>query len=428
MSSISESVDDRLSGLPQDILSHILSLIPMKSAVQTSILSKRWRYSWMFVTNLDFDDIHSDPIHGLDILLNFVDRALESRQMSQVELFRLHFSKIRAPVSKVSSWIDWAVRLNVREFDIHVIRLELPLSLLTCKTLTKLSIGLSGRMYHIWGPQSPVNLPCLKTLDIVLWKTPFLIAFNLIHGCPVIENLSLEVKDCGDEKEFKYNIPTLKRLKLTYAYVTKDVRNKVVLNVPNLVYLFVGGVLYSSFVMEDLSSLIEASVSIREKEYRCYLLDGLLKGIRGVQSLSLQCASFHLIDISARDLRLPVFSNMKHLELKDIWEPKLILKLLHCSPQLEHLCIEKNPNDFWSYPKWVPACVRRSLTTLKYLKCDGRKYDMELLKYLLRNAEVLKMVTITWENLRIKEQKRLAAQMLNFPRTSRCCEIQFIGS
>ncbi|MFS8021020.1 hypothetical protein Hanom_Chr16g01422561 [Helianthus anomalus] len=96
----------------------------------------------MFVTNLDFDDIHSDLIHGLDILLNCVDRPLESRQMSQVELFRLNFSKIRAPVSKVSSWIDWAVRLNVREFDIHVIRLELPLSLLTCKTLTKLSIGL----------------------------------------------------------------------------------------------------------------------------------------------------------------------------------------------------------------------------------------------------------------------------------------------
>ncbi|KAJ0430577.1 putative F-box domain, leucine-rich repeat domain superfamily, F-box-like domain superfamily [Helianthus annuus] len=284
MSSISENVEDRLSGLPEEINSHILSLMPTKYAVRTSILSKRLRYSWMFVTNLDFDDVHIDPIHT-------VDRALESYQMSQVELFRLHFSKIRAPESKVSSWIDWAVRLNVRELDIHVIRLELPLSLLTCKTLTKLSIGLTGRRYNVWGTQSPINLPCLKTLDIVLWKTPFLIAFNLIHGCPVIENLSLEVKDCGDEKLFKYNIPTLKRLKLTYAYVINDVKNTVVLNVPNLEYLFVGGVLYSSFVMEDLSSLIEASVSIRETT-DCSLLVDLLKGISGVQSLSLQYVSF----------------------------------------------------------------------------------------------------------------------------------------
>ncbi|KAM0010245.1 putative F-box domain-containing protein [Helianthus debilis subsp. tardiflorus] len=137
MSSIGENVEDRLSGLPEEIHSHILSLMPTKFTVRTSILSKRWRYSWMFVTNLDFDDVHTDPIR-------IVDRALESYQMSQVELFRLHFSKIRALESKVSSWIDWAVRFNVRELDIHVIRLELPLSLLTCKTLTKLSIGLSG--------------------------------------------------------------------------------------------------------------------------------------------------------------------------------------------------------------------------------------------------------------------------------------------
>ncbi|KAM0017032.1 putative F-box domain-containing protein [Helianthus debilis subsp. tardiflorus] len=55
MSSISENVDDRLSMLPEDILALILSLMPTKYAVQTSILSKRWRYTWTFVTNLDFD-------------------------------------------------------------------------------------------------------------------------------------------------------------------------------------------------------------------------------------------------------------------------------------------------------------------------------------------------------------------------------------
>ncbi|KAJ0435479.1 putative F-box domain, FBD domain, leucine-rich repeat domain superfamily [Helianthus annuus] len=366
MSSISENVEDRLSGLPEEIHSHILSLMPTKYAVRTSILSKRWRYSWMFVTNLDFDDVHIDPIHT-------VDRALESYQMSQVELFRLHFSKIRAPESKVSSWIDWAVRLNVQRL----------------------------------GTQSPINLPCLKSLDIVLWKTPFLIAFNLIHGCPVIENLSLEVKDCGDEKLFKYNIPTLKRLKLTYAYVINDVKNTVVLNVPNLEYLFVGGVLYSSFVMEDLSSLIEASVSIRETT-DCSLLVDLLKGISGVQSLSLQYFPHRQ--------HLPVFSNTKHLELKDLWEPKLIPKLLNRFPRLEHLCIEKPKECLWRDPKWVPACIRTSLTTLKFSKCNGRKYDMELLKYLLRNAEVLKTVTITWEDLHKEEKRRFAAQMHNFLR------------
>ncbi|KAF5757153.1 putative F-box domain, leucine-rich repeat domain superfamily, F-box-like domain superfamily [Helianthus annuus] len=57
-----DNVDDRLSMFPEEITLHILSLMPTKYAVRTSILSKRWRYRWMFVTNLDFDDYH--PING----------------------------------------------------------------------------------------------------------------------------------------------------------------------------------------------------------------------------------------------------------------------------------------------------------------------------------------------------------------------------
>lgn len=36
---------DRISSLPEDVLSHILSLMPNNFAVQTSILSTRWKYS-----------------------------------------------------------------------------------------------------------------------------------------------------------------------------------------------------------------------------------------------------------------------------------------------------------------------------------------------------------------------------------------------
>ncbi|MFS8021014.1 putative F-box domain, leucine-rich repeat domain superfamily, F-box-like domain superfamily [Helianthus anomalus] len=68
----SDIVDDRLSMFPEEITSHILSLMPTKYAVRTSILSTRWRYRWRFVTNLDFDDYH--PISGHDMLKKFVNR------------------------------------------------------------------------------------------------------------------------------------------------------------------------------------------------------------------------------------------------------------------------------------------------------------------------------------------------------------------
>ncbi|XP_074271677.1 F-box/FBD/LRR-repeat protein At5g53840-like [Silene latifolia] len=48
-----EMSSDRLSGLPEHLLLEILSRMPLKSAVGTSILSRRWRFLWT-----DLPDIH----------------------------------------------------------------------------------------------------------------------------------------------------------------------------------------------------------------------------------------------------------------------------------------------------------------------------------------------------------------------------------
>ncbi|CAN0879511.1 F-box protein At4g27050, partial [Linum grandiflorum] len=45
---------DRLSALPDDILHHILAFLDVKSYVQTSILSGRWRSVWKYVRTINF--------------------------------------------------------------------------------------------------------------------------------------------------------------------------------------------------------------------------------------------------------------------------------------------------------------------------------------------------------------------------------------
>ncbi|KAJ0435484.1 putative F-box domain, leucine-rich repeat domain superfamily, F-box-like domain superfamily [Helianthus annuus] len=129
---------DRLSSLPEEVHSHILSLMPTKYAVRTSILSRTWRYKWMLVTNLDFDDSHR--FHDLDCFTQFVDRVLELQKSPQVKLFRMCFSEMWVKKSKVLKWIDAAVRLHVSELDVKAMLLELPLCLFTCRTLTKLRL------------------------------------------------------------------------------------------------------------------------------------------------------------------------------------------------------------------------------------------------------------------------------------------------
>jgi len=48
--------EDRISSLPDCILSHIMSFLPTKSSVETSILSRRWCNIWKDVSVLDFSD------------------------------------------------------------------------------------------------------------------------------------------------------------------------------------------------------------------------------------------------------------------------------------------------------------------------------------------------------------------------------------
>ncbi|KAI7742252.1 hypothetical protein M8C21_033985, partial [Ambrosia artemisiifolia] len=248
-----------------------------------------------------------------------------------------------------------------------VLIFELPLSLFTCKTLTKLRIAHGNPTSLVWECPCPVNLPCLKTLDIAVRDNPFVNAFELIRGCPALESLSLEVT-IHKEEDYVFNIPTLKRLKLTLQRVWTSVTQKVVLNVPNLEYLFVGGMLGSLFVMEDLSSLVEASVS-----FHCIRSDHMclefLKGISGVKSLSIEKFEF----TSAP----PIFPNMNHLEFKSFWYSGLVLQYLESCPELKHLCIEK-------------VLLQLVYNFGNFSVCEGFEPEIEFLKYMLGNAKILK--------------------------------------
>ncbi|KAK1412154.1 hypothetical protein QVD17_33166 [Tagetes erecta] len=407
---MSSKNEDELSMLPEEIRFHILSLMPTKFAVQTSVLSKTWRCSWMFVTKLDFDDT----------LSKFVDRVMVSCKSSQIQLFRLRFSNTTCcEKADVSNWIDKAVNLHVRELDIQVNEFKVPLSLFTCKTLTKLRLhGSSIDDQSVWKFPNSVCLPCLKTLDIAVFSDPFVNMFNLIRGCPVLESLSLVV---SRQEDYVFNISTLKQLKLTWLQCATVTINKVVLRVPNLEYLFVGGVLCSHFVMEDLSSLVEASTSLHSIPYDHLWVD-FLKGVSGVKSLSIQ--NMNSIDSLFTS---PMFPNMRNLEIKCCMHLGIISQFLDSSPQLQHICIEKEENCCcWVKPMLVPSSsIQTSLTSLKFSSCKGGNRGIKFLEYILRNAKVLKTVTIIWENLRVEEGRCLAAKVLNFPRASLHCEIHF---
>lgn len=48
--------EDRLSELPDELIHHILLFLDAQFAVQTCILSKRWKFLWTTLPFLSFDE------------------------------------------------------------------------------------------------------------------------------------------------------------------------------------------------------------------------------------------------------------------------------------------------------------------------------------------------------------------------------------
>ncbi|XVE50580.1 hypothetical protein DITRI_Ditri01bG0174300 [Diplodiscus trichospermus] len=110
---------DRISNLPDEIISHILSFLSTKEAVRTSILSTRWRYCFAFVSNLDFEliaNLRLSPKKRNRLtksFMNFVDRVLFLHNRTGIENFCLKCGE-RVDSRRVCGWLSAA---NVGDFE-----------------------------------------------------------------------------------------------------------------------------------------------------------------------------------------------------------------------------------------------------------------------------------------------------------------------
>ncbi|KAK2972459.1 hypothetical protein RJ640_003885 [Escallonia rubra] len=81
--------DDRLSNLPDEILCHILSFLPTKNAVATSILSSRYSSLWSYIPVLDFP--YQRHLHSPQKFMEFVNKVLAGNRSPSINTFKLSF-------------------------------------------------------------------------------------------------------------------------------------------------------------------------------------------------------------------------------------------------------------------------------------------------------------------------------------------------
>ncbi|CAL9248523.1 unnamed protein product [Arabidopsis halleri] len=427
--------EDRISDLPEALLLQILSLLPVKDVVATSVLSKPWRSLWKLVPKLKFDYENNQSEH--ETYSEIVCRLLLSNKAPVLESLHLDFKVGKCRAVDVGMWIGIAYARHVRDLVLHVISekgsFKFPTSLYNCETLESLTL----RSWVLVDVPSQVCLKSLKTLhlDSVDYKDDETFR-NLLSGCQNLENLVL-YRHMPDIETFTIAVPSLQRLTI---FDENDAQGYggYVINAPSLKYLKIDGFKALEFCfIENAPELVEATIIDVSK----IINEKLLESLTSVKRLSLA--------LSPLEIKFPtgsIFYQLVSLELytdKEEWWNLLVL-MLDSSPKLQVLKLigqwygVKNPLAIrnWDQPKNVPGCLLFHLETFMWRGCERLGEDeKEVAKYIIRNTNSLKRATfsrlIYEENnnsLDMVENLEMVEELESVVRASNSCQLVFESS
>ncbi|XP_019101672.1 PREDICTED: F-box/LRR-repeat protein At3g59200-like [Camelina sativa] len=334
---------DLISNLPNPLISHILSYLPTKEAASTSVLSKKWRYLFAFVSNLDFDDSdYQNDIGRSDAeistsFMDFVDRVLSLQGNLTVNRFSLDCSSFDLDLDRVTGWILNVLRRGVSDLDLSVLEYTLPSEVFVSKTLVKLKLG-PGEDLCLTLDRKDVFLPKLKTLylDSVTVEERGFGFVKLLSGCPVLEELVL--MNIGWEYWMFCTVSLISLKRLTFfreEEYTDENPKSVSFVTPNLVYLEYSDAVADKYPNVNFSSLVEAHIGLRltddqsadvnvseddyfpeddeERQMTANATD-FFKGISNVQILYLSAKSIEVLTFCCEPI--PVFNNLIQLTIE----------------------------------------------------------------------------------------------------------------
>ncbi|KAH0905612.1 hypothetical protein HID58_037439 [Brassica napus] len=384
---------DKISHLPEALLLQILSFLPTKDVVATSVLAKRWKHIWKMVPKLNFDYHLNQSQH--ETFSENVCRLLLSHKSSVLESLSLRFILDSCDGMDIGMWTGIAYALCL-------------------KSLKKLHL-----CYVDYKDDESV--------------------VNLLSGCPNLQELVIH-RNLQVVRVFTIAVPSLQRLEIYDWSYGREMVGSYVVNTPSLKYLKIKGFPRLRFSMVEIApELVEANVidlsEVIDKK--------LMQSLASVKRLSLSLSPSEMITFPNTDLYLSpseliafpstgtIFHQLVHLELstdKAYWW-NLLTRMINTSPRLQVLkligewyygkvgvsCKE------WNQPKNVPECLETFVwNTYK----EQQEEEKEVAKYILRNANRLKKASISIKGFNSDERLQLLKELENVVKASNSpCEL-----
>ncbi|XP_074305339.1 F-box/LRR-repeat protein At3g59190-like [Silene latifolia] len=458
---ISRNCLDRLSSLPDDILGHMLSFLPTRSAVSTSILSTRWRYLFSLTTCLSFDDAPCSGKPGTNgrvkatrIFKKFVNKLLKLHKISPIQKFSL-VCQNTYDASVLNRWFSFALQKGVQELHYQLcIQTDCPPDsdgFFMSETLV--SLKMIGRWYYAIKIPISAWLPKLKILHL---DRVVLLDFDslerLFSSCALLEELTLKTCECDYDGHVIHRTRMLKVLTIELCSFPLG---KFEIDAPNLTYLtyslnigvnIVPSWKHSySFVRAELtfggSTYDDLDNNRQSVKYDRELLKAAASK---ATKLCFKMDSVQFILTLDDDDQMPDFPSLSTLHIGNFsyeaW--KYVTSLVDKAPQLETVifetgfhccycsdhyfsddncgyCDSPSPSDIPLNPfSWQAQLI-------EVHNCCGHKVSLLLTEHLLRNASVLRrLVVYTNKDLDLEVEQKISEDLLMLPEASRNCKLE----
>ncbi|XP_077243387.1 putative F-box/LRR-repeat protein At3g58880 isoform X2 [Tasmannia lanceolata] len=259
-----------ITNLPDNLLIQILSFLPILDAINTSFLSRRWRYLWTLTPNLDFDQRlivseTEDKSESRRIFAGFVDRALLLHEGSEINRLRIWFYfDHKLYESHLSSWIRFAILRNVKDLDLELERgdwkdngfpqYSMPY-LFNDYVFNRGSVRVLKLCLPGLDPTPDLRFGSITTLYLERIGLNYSTIPNLITFCPNLENLVLDHVCLMTDL-----IISSVKLKTLSIMNTLQMDGCVEIDAPNLLSLTLNNYVADDYILKDVSSLVEAVI------------------------------------------------------------------------------------------------------------------------------------------------------------------------
>ncbi|KAK1438376.1 hypothetical protein QVD17_04184 [Tagetes erecta] len=366
--------DDRLSSLPDDVIHKILSFVGIKHAIQTSVLSSRWRFIWTSMPYLDFS---RDDFSTLAKVSTFVTNVLSYRnnqtEVSSVSL-SFHGEHGDAFVKQIT---EYAFSHNVQKLNVACFLWnDVDFPLFSSQSLKHLSLTnenvsrLRRCSSYVIKAASTLELPTLTTLYLhnvsLCCDENADSCIDFFSKCSNLKNLtlkncstngfkglsiclpmlcSLTLKDvCGSVMVFNVMAPQLKSLTISSFLLDQ----KYLISAPDLTFLLYKGFECFELSSDDFLSLEKADVCVSYPTHRdAHQIGCLLQQIHNAKFLTLNLEIVELLTSSVELMSHQPFpfTNLRSLHIHPASEPSRVRKhgRVEMSAEVKSYLLDSSP-------------------------------------------------------------------------------------